>query len=612
MHCPKCPAHAQLAGVQPPPKMHSKLGAAQIIAIPNLPFFPIFVSIQRSNMRLHTILIFLFIGSTFHLPAQEYLKPPVIHIQSTSIDGIPEEAAGLIVGREGQTIYAITVAHGIKSREVAITFRDNQTTAGRLFRKSDTRDVAIIQFETPFGYQPPSSFALTKQTMTPGMSVKLIGHPYGNRWNINYSNNLNEVAYDFSNDLFTLSSNNIGPGNSGGPVLDSQNEWMGLVKSVDAVKAICINTSLLLQIMDAWGVPINLLTGVNTSQSNGTNSPEDIQYHQYLQEANTAFQNGRWEQAARAYRAADRLKPSRQLKDKIQQCDAELQKDAQYRDALNQGVNADDLSSALDFYQKAQKYRDTETIRLLIFQTEKRLEDIIPPASLSPFRDYKDPLIGDMVAVEGGNFTMGSNEYDEEKPPHSVNVPSFYIGRHEVTQAQWKKIMNGGNPSLNKCNECPVVGVSWYDVQEFIRKLNQQSSHTYRLPTEAEWEYAARGGIKQDDYIYAGSNNVDEVAWYGYSKADKKAHPVGKKKANGLDIYDMSGNVWEWCEDWYHDTYQNAPDNGQAWLKPARKSRVLRGGSWNSRAASMRVASRFRGTPDNHLNFIGFRLTRTP
>ena len=214
----------------------------------------------------------------------------------------------------------------------------------------------------------------------------------------------------------------------------------------------------------------------------------------------------------------------------------------------------------------------------------------------------------DMVFVKGGTFQMGSNDgSDDEKPIHTVTVTGFYIGKYEVTQKQWKEIMGSNPSSFKDCDNCPVESVSWNDVQNFLKKLNEKTGGNYRLPTEAEWEYAARGGNKTNGYKYSGSNSVDDVAWYT-SNSGSKTHTVGTKQANELGIYDMSGNVWEWCGDWYDkDYYKNSPENNPKGASSGL-NRVLRGGSWAVDAGGCRSANRLRINPGSTALDVGFRI----
>ena len=161
-----------------------------------------------------------------------------------------------------------------------------------------------------------------------------------------------------------------------------------------------------------------------------------------------------------------------------------------------------------------------------------------------------------MVLVKGGTFQMGSNERDDEKPIHAVTVGDFYIGKYEVTQKEWEAVM-GSNPSRFKGANRPVELVSWNSIQEFLQKLNSKAGKHYRLPTEAEWEYAAKGGNQGQNYECSGSNSIDEVAWYN-GNSSRQTHEVGQKQPNELGIYDMSGNVWEWCSDWYDANYYSS------------------------------------------------------
>jgi hypothetical protein len=187
----------------------------------------------------------------------------------------------------------------------------------------------------------------------------------------------------------------------------------------------------------------------------------------------------------------------------------------------------------------------------------------------------KDPLNHEMIFVEGGTFQMGSCSGEHVKRPvHSVTLSSFNIGKYEVTQAQWKAVM-GSNPSHFKdCEECPVETVSWNDVQDFIRKLNAQTGKNYRLPTEAEWEFSARGGKSSKGYTYSGSNDLNAVAWNS-DNSGGKTHKVGGKHANELGIYDMSGNVVEWCSDWcvvYYGCSLNSSLGVTIGLSPTQRS----------------------------------------
>ena len=239
---------------------------------------------------------------------------------------------------------------------------------------------------------------------------------------------------------------------------------------------------------------------------------------------------------------------------------------------------------------------------------------------------FPDLLKTEMVFVKGGTFTMGctdeqGNDCDsDEKPTHQVTVSDYYICKYEVTQGLWKKVM-GNNPSYFKnCgNDCPVESVSWNDCQEFISKLNQLTGKRFRLPTEAEWEYAARGGIKASYQTkYAGSNALGEVAWNidnsdvnysgGYEENGRKlgTHTVGTKKPNALGIYDMSGNVWEWCNDWYGDYSSGGVMNPKG--ASTGSDRVIRGGRWRRSGYDYRVSLRDNGYPSRSNSACGFRL----
>jgi formylglycine-generating enzyme required for sulfatase activity len=240
----------------------------------------------------------------------------------------------------------------------------------------------------------------------------------------------------------------------------------------------------------------------------------------------------------------------------------------------------------------------------------------IPSASAEPAsRSWTEPFTDmQFIWVPGGCYQMGcgswtSNCYDDEKPVHKVCLDGFWIGKYEVTQGQWEKVM-GKNPShFNKGDDWPVEQVAWYDAQKFISKLNARSNgkYSFKLPTESQWEYAARSGGKKEKY--AGGSDVDRLAWYD-SNSGRTTHRVGTKAPNGLGIYDMSGNVWEWCSDRYGDyptgsvTDPEGPSGGT--------HRVYRGGGWDTRPRLVRCTYRRWFRAYNRYNsFLGFRLSRT-
>ena len=269
---------------------------------------------------------------------------------------------------------------------------------------------------------------------------------------------------------------------------------------------------------------------------------------------------------------------------------------------------------------------ESATIKRTLAVTQNGATPITPPAS----QDRSFTVGGvtfKMIAVEGGTFTMGATSeqgddasYDE-KPTHSVTLSSYSIGETEVTQALWQAVMGQKptsdglqwNSTYGLDGNYPAYNVSWNDCQDFIRRLNAQTGEIFRLPTEAEWEYAARGGNKSRGYKYAGSNTLGNVAWYTVNSYDKGSnspdygtHNVATKSPNELGLYDMSGNVWEWCQDWYGDyssgnqTNPTGPSSGSV--------RVSRGGSWFRSARRCRVSYRNIGIDPRGGDLIGLRL----
>ena len=268
------------------------------------------------------------------------------------------------------------------------------------------------------------------------------------------------------------------------------------------------------------------------------------------------------------------------------------------------------------------KYRKIITSRLELKQTAwDALVSSYPEARSVPvgnigkllktlgMGNFADPTIGmEFVVVPEGCFLMGDskgNGSSDEKPLHQVCLDAFSIGKYEVTQGQWTRVM-GSNPSeFVSCGDnCPVEQVSWNDVQQFISRLNSQSGTNYRLPTEAEWEYACRAGGAEE---YCGSNDINAVAWCS-GNSGSQTHPVGQKQANGWGIHDMSGNVWEWINDWYDKNYYSSSPQSNPQGASSGSSRVVRGGSWARSTTYVRASARNPGSPSGRIDFIGFRL----
>lgn len=227
-----------------------------------------------------------------------------------------------------------------------------------------------------------------------------------------------------------------------------------------------------------------------------------------------------------------------------------------------------------------------------------------------------------MVKVEGGTFWMGATQNEDEEasvdesPRHKVTLSDYYICETEVTQGLWKAVM-GSEPTYNggwtkeygKGENYPAYMVSYDDVDEFVKKLNRETGRTFRLPTEAEWEYAARGGNRSKGYKYSGSDSIDEVAWHD-GNSGGKTHPVKGKRANELGLYNMSGNVWEWCADWFEYYSRGEQDNPQG--PDSGADRVCRGACWSNDASYCRVSKRNYNTPACRFSGLGFRLVLCP
>jgi formylglycine-generating enzyme required for sulfatase activity len=257
-----------------------------------------------------------------------------------------------------------------------------------------------------------------------------------------------------------------------------------------------------------------------------------------------------------------------------------------------------------DFDDKEIEDISNEVIAELIAESSKP-KAVQLPSDMNFIEDLGNGVKLIMMAIPGGSFLMGSEEYDNEKPIHQVTLSPFYIGKYQVTQAQWQAVMKN-NPSLYKGDDLPVEHVSWEDATKFCQKLSEKTGREYRLPTEAEWEYACRAG-SAGRYCF-GDNNalLGKYAWY-FKNADK-TYAVGEKLANDWGLHDMHGNVWEWCQDWYDEDYywESPEENPQG--PSSGIYRVLRGSSFNHDKGQCRSVSRGKYTPETVYRYLGFRV----
>ncbi len=355
--------------------------------------------------------------------------------------------------------------------------------------------------------------------------------------------------------------------------------------------------------------------------------PDDILADQYLLEAKKALENGDPDTARRAFERIEALDTEPRLEfffffgkllvehgttvDDVRQGQASLKQFVVNIEKSSEYYmpTLELLSVAGRKIEKADQQRDEEAKRQAAAQQRAtRLKKMLP--------SLLESLKQQMVAVPGGTFTMGCTEEqsscdDDEKPVRQIQVKSFSISKYEVTQDLWEAVM-GTNPSkFRDCPRCPVENVGWDDATLFLKKLNALTGERYRLPTDAEWEYAARGGQTSQAFLYVGGDTLDSVAWYD-KNSENRTHRVGQKQPNGLGLYDMSGNVWEWLEDCWNKKYPGPPADGSAWKSRNCSQHMLRGGAWSSYPRYLRSSNRYWNLSAFLRDDVGFRLVGTP
>ncbi len=323
----------------------------------------------------------------------------------------------------------------------------------------------------------------------------------------------------------------------------------------------------------------------------------------YLQEANDCFAKGDYECAKKRYEAYKVTAGKEDVTFRIKQSE----------DCLKIIILADGYFEDKEYEKAGRQYAKVLEINPQDAYAKRQYNLCNSTASTTSSgidNAVLQEIASNMVYVSSGSFTMGCTSeqgndcYSDENPSHSVTVSGFYMSKYEVTQKQWQAVM-GTNPSKFKGDNLPVESISWNEVQKFISKLNELTGKKYRLPTEAEWEFASRGGTKSLGYKYSGGNDIDAVAWYS-ENSNSQPHPVGQKHSNELGLYDMSGNVWEWCSDWYAGYSSFSQTNPQGPFTGS--GRVFRGGSWFSYASYCRVSLRYDYDPGGSYFNLGFRL----
>lgn len=570
-----------------------------------------------------------------------------------------ERGTAIYLGEKEGQWYFLTATHIIEdASNTKLTFRDRQSATARVFQADDRKDVAVLRCEA-VRETPPISFKFSDNKLIPLQHLLVISHPYGNNWDINNSPEVKDLSLGYDDDFFTITPEGISPGSSGGAVLNQEYELVGMLIEEDPVKATCVAPDILLKMLEFWQVPLNGMLGISKADLVSEETP-DLRYQLAIQQGDVYFQRGQWQEALNAYNKANALKPNPELELRIQLCQKEATRDRLYTQYKLQGL-AEKIhpEKALAAYLQAQEQRNTEEIRDMIASVRKLLPDdsgkAAPTIVIPEKEDYVDAYAGHMIYVKGGTFTMGDNDGEEDdgnsqdEPPHEVTVSDFYLGKYEISLGEFVEFLNekgnqsgggkpwyrlyneGGGNFFNEftkvsedicrikeeeglfrivpefdCKDHPVGRVSWYGAVAYADWVSEKTGVKYSLPTEAEWEFAAKGGLKSKGYLYAGSNKIDEVAAYQGNSSDKK---VGSRKPNELGLHDMSGNVLEWCLDWYSGSYYRQSRKAKDPQGPrSGTKKVQRGGSRSQTPYANETTSRQDKKPNSAGYYSGFRL----
>ena len=568
-------------------------------------------------MKYPLVTVILFLLVNMPLSAQdlaEALRPNVAAVEATLADGSQQYGFAFITGVRNGKLYLATARHvvegdGYGSGESAVRvqfYQELDWLSARVIRSNRAFDIAVLEVVAPTGLQwEPVCLGLAPAR---GQTVSFIGR--NGQWYVPLGPALGAINA-VRDDRIIADINSIQPGTSGAPLLNEEG-IIGLIVEDEGNRAVAVGIERVQEVVTEAGRYPYLFT----LEGGGLVEVEPLDADiARLQKELLAWRQAKEQNTLEAYRIYLENYPNGEFRSSAVSRIREIEKAAaRQREDLAWEI-AREKKSAQGYQEYLQAYPDGQYA-----QEAKTRKSQLSERGGQPGRSNPDP---NMVWVEGGTYDRGctseqENCNDDEKPVMEVRVDGFWISKYEVTNAEFCDFLNsegnqeeGGASWLDiddeDCNilrsggayrpesdfaDHPVVEVSWYGATAYCQWKRAQTGRNYRLPTEAEWAYAARGGKKSRGYQYAGSDNLGEVAWYD-SNSGGKTHPVGEKEPNELGLYDMSGNVWEWCQDVWHASYEGAPTDGNAWLQGGdRARRVLRGGSWYYFTRDCRVANR--------------------
>ncbi|MEM6767485.1 MAG: trypsin-like peptidase domain-containing protein, partial [Bacteroidota bacterium] len=386
-------------------------------------------------------ILFCFLTVLGKVYGQEGVKEAVVLITCGG-----ESGAGILLGYDDESVYVLTALHVIESEvDLRVRFFNRREVNGTIFQVDEAKDAAIIMANKGPASQLPPSFLPYTGSLQLAENIRVIGHPYGNNWDINLGSAIKTTSLGYDDDFFTINPAGVVSGSSGGAVINGKQELVGMVTTTDPVKATCLSVNIILKMIAYWKVPENLLVGIPLSIRTDFSNQVSINHRRLIQNGDFQYQYGNWEAAQQAYEEAYALKKTEELLRKIADCKIEIQKDQKYVTLRDQGLNeTTDPKKALAYYQEAQSVRDTEEIRDLIREIEKLISLTEKRESINTTDLIPKPR---MIRISGGTFSRAGV---------NITISTFYLAETEVTNAQFAAFLNAkGNQNDG--------GVSWYN-----------------------------------------------------------------------------------------------------------------------------------------------------